>query len=299
MFDIKRPRRCATTPGPADWLGVDMTGRTCSVEGCPREDIVGYDGLCRKHYGRKRKTGSIELRERPKLACSVETCNARVKGLGLCSSHHGRLLRTGDVQADVPIRKLRELGDSKPCTKCDVVKALDDFAPDSRRRDGRQAHCRECVKAYQKRYRQDDRERYLALKKAEYERSKDARRAYQEANRERLNVWRKSWEASLPPERVEERKPRHRERSAAYRAKNPDLCNERICAWAKANPDKRVDQVNRRRAWKYGNGESEKFTRTEIGERDGWVCGICSDPIDKTLRFPDRQSQSLDHIVPL
>jgi 5-methylcytosine-specific restriction endonuclease McrA len=63
--------------------------------------------------------------------------------------------------------------------------------------------------------------------------------------------------------------------------------------------DKRVNQVNRRRAWKYGNGESEKFTRTEIGERDGWVCRICGDPIDMALRFPDRQSQSLDHIVPL
>ena len=37
----------------------------------------------------------------------------------------------------------------------------------------------------------------------------------------------------------------------------------------------------------------------EIGERDGWICGICDEPIDKTLRFPNQQSPSLDHIKPL
>ena len=35
-----------------------------------------------------------------------------------------------------------------------------------------------------------------------------------------------------------------------------------------------------------------------IFERDGWVCGICSAPVDRVLSWPDRLSASLDHIVP-
>lgn len=193
----------------------------------------------------------------------------------------------------------REAADSKACSTCGTVKPLDDFAPDNRRRDGRQARCRKCHGEYQKRYRQDNRERYLELRQAERERRQDKIRAYGQANRERLREQVKAWEASLSEDRREVRRVKHRAASAAYRQRNPDLCNERIRAWGKANPDKRVDQVNRRRAWKHGNGGAEKFARTEIGERDGWTCGICEQPIDKTLRFPDQQSASLDHIVPL
>lgn len=43
----------------------------------------------------------------------------------------------------------------------------------------------------------------------------------------------------------------------------------------------------------------EKVDRREVFERDGWVCGICSEPIDSTLKFPARMSPSIDHIVPV
>jgi hypothetical protein len=43
----------------------------------------------------------------------------------------------------------------------------------------------------------------------------------------------------------------------------------------------------------------ETFPRMEIFERDGWMCGICHDPIDPSLRHPDRRAASVDHIVPL
>ncbi|WP_432050298.1 HNH endonuclease [Verrucosispora sp. NA02020] len=39
--------------------------------------------------------------------------------------------------------------------------------------------------------------------------------------------------------------------------------------------------------------------RTRVGERDGWCCGICQNPIDPTLRAPHPKSQSLDHVIPL
>lgn len=43
----------------------------------------------------------------------------------------------------------------------------------------------------------------------------------------------------------------------------------------------------------------EPFTSIEIFERDGWHCGICDEPVDRELRYPDPMSASLDHIVPL
>lgn len=39
--------------------------------------------------------------------------------------------------------------------------------------------------------------------------------------------------------------------------------------------------------------------RLAIYERDGWRCGICSDPVDPDAKWPDRMSASLDHVVPV
>lgn len=53
-----------------------------------------------------------------------------------------------------------------------------------------------------------------------------------------------------------------------------------------------------REARKRGNGY-ERFTRAEIAARDRWTCGLCREPIDRSLEHPDPRSLSLDHIVPL
>jgi 5-methylcytosine-specific restriction endonuclease McrA len=47
------------------------------------------------------------------------------------------------------------------------------------------------------------------------------------------------------------------------------------------------------------NGPVEPYTTEEIGERDGWICGVCRDPIDPTLEHPHPLSPSKDHIVPI
>jgi 5-methylcytosine-specific restriction endonuclease McrA len=43
----------------------------------------------------------------------------------------------------------------------------------------------------------------------------------------------------------------------------------------------------------------ESFGRKEIFERDGWICGICADPIDPDLKLPNTMSASVDHIIPI
>ena len=55
---------------------------------------------------------------------------------------------------------------------------------------------------------------------------------------------------------------------------------------------------HRSRAAYYG-GEFQKVDRLEVFERDGWLCGICCKPVDRTLLYPDRRSASLDHVIPL
>lgn len=43
----------------------------------------------------------------------------------------------------------------------------------------------------------------------------------------------------------------------------------------------------------------ERFDPQEIYERDGWVCQLCKQPVDRELEWPDPLYPSLDHVVPL
>ena len=54
----------------------------------------------------------------------------------------------------------------------------------------------------------------------------------------------------------------------------------------------------KRRALKLRN-HHERYTDIEIFERDGWLCGICGQKINKRLKYPNPRSKSIDHIVPL
>jgi hypothetical protein len=46
-------------------------------------------------------------------------------------------------------------------------------------------------------------------------------------------------------------------------------------------------------------GRTERINRFEIFERDGWICGLCDGPVDKTVKWPDPMSASLDHVIPI
>lgn len=58
------------------------------------------------------------------------------------------------------------------------------------------------------------------------------------------------------------------------------------------------DNCHRTRARK-GGGSYEPVRPQEVFARDGWICGICSESVDPSVKWPDRRSASLDHIVPL
>jgi 5-methylcytosine-specific restriction endonuclease McrA len=55
---------------------------------------------------------------------------------------------------------------------------------------------------------------------------------------------------------------------------------------------------NKRRAVK-ASVTIEDFQAVDVFIRDGWVCGICDDQVDRSLRWPHPMSASLDHVIPL
>lgn len=57
------------------------------------------------------------------------------------------------------------------------------------------------------------------------------------------------------------------------------------------NYHRRLDQIH---ATKTGT-----INKLEVFERDGWICGICAEPVDPDREYPDRMSASMDHVVPL
>lgn len=54
-----------------------------------------------------------------------------------------------------------------------------------------------------------------------------------------------------------------------------------------------------RRRMKLAQATVEVFDPAEVFARDGWICQLCNEPVDKNLEFPDSRSRSLDHIVPV
>jgi 5-methylcytosine-specific restriction endonuclease McrA len=45
--------------------------------------------------------------------------------------------------------------------------------------------------------------------------------------------------------------------------------------------------------------KGEPFAPRDVYERDQWTCGLCREPVDPLLPWPDPMSASVDHIVPL
>ena len=62
--------------------------------------------------------------------------------------------------------------------------------------------------------------------------------------------------------------------------------------------DRRRANYHKRRALKR-KLPADDILPVGVYERDGWVCGICGDSVDKSLKWPDPMSPSLDHIQPL
>lgn len=62
--------------------------------------------------------------------------------------------------------------------------------------------------------------------------------------------------------------------------------------------DRRRANYHKRRAFKM-LAPSEEVIPSIVYDRDSWICGLCSLPVDSSLSYPDPMSASLDHVLPL
>lgn len=88
---------------------------------------------------------------------------------------------------------------------------------------------------------------------------------------------------------------------------NPNARPRQFCSRACAHEANRVYENSkatkragrhRRRARKYA-APYETFSDREIFDRDEWICGICHEPVDPVIKYPNPKSKSLDHKIPL
>ena len=171
---------------------------------------------------------------------------------------------------------------TKVCTKCGEDKPLTDFNKKSAAPDGLTPHCKSCAKAYY----EVNREKLVAQKKAYNEANREKRnaasRAYREANREKVSAWKKAYR--------EANREKINAANKAYHAERYSNDPEYRAQYAAAAI---------RRSRLLASAVQEPYTREEIFERDNWTCALCEDPIDPELKWPESESASIDHIVPI
>lgn len=91
----------------------------------------------------------------------------------------------------------------KTCTKCHQEKVLDDFNKQAAGRLGRTSACRDCDRARQAKWRQENPEATRAAKKRWNEQNPDYAKNYREENAERMLELKREWRKKNP-ERVAE-----------------------------------------------------------------------------------------------
>ena len=91
--------------------------------------------------------------------------------------------------------------------------------------------------------------------------------------------------------------------------KGRGMCSMHYRRWERANgkaqPPSDAWSPRRRAQWKKRHAEKRGAPRGEIiypesiYRRDGWICRVCGEPVDRTLEWPHVMSASLDHRVPI
>lgn len=233
------------------------------------------------------------------LSCSAPDCDkpVHVKMRMLCQAHYNRFMAYGDLNVDQRV---------KPCPSCGRV---------AERRSARgplpkycSSDCRHATN-----YRK-------YLESGKYEAGLAAKR---EANQAKpLN--RRTCVTCGGQFQSKQSAPRFCSQRCCNRfldANNPLRCIEAGCDrgvrakglcsmhWRRkaraegreANPEwdeRRKANYQQRRAQKL-NLPADNIRPADVYERDEWVCGICSAPVDRNMSWPDPMSPSLDHVLPL
>lgn len=182
----------------------------------------------------------------------------------------------------------------RKCSACGETKPLEHFNRRSSAKDGRQSRCRSCEARASQDWRRANADRVVANNRRWRQENPGtadtATRRWRQENEERYKAAKALWQ--------ERNRDRRLERARQDRAANPDKYRSALAAWKVANPERVREYQRKRRAAGYG-GALGKVDAEIAWLRDGGACGLCGLPIDHALSWPDPESASLDHILPL
>ena len=196
------------------------------------------------------------------IACSADGCEQPIQRRDWCNKHYRRILKNGPL----PPRA----GTCGDCGDRFEAPGTGPIAP----------RCRTCVPKYISEYhRKKNAEEYVPV--IQFRTCVDCGLEYQAPGRDTNSL-------RCRPCRVVE----------IRRWKNQ---------WEKDNPEKVMTDAKRlrlkankhRRRVIEKNSRSDNFLAPEIYERDNWECQVCGISIDPRVKFPSRDSASLDHIIPI
>ncbi len=134
------------------------------------------------------------------------------------------------------------------------------------------------------------RARERAIYAADPEKFRAKRRRYFHANKAKERKAIMAWRAKNPDY--------FRDYMARYRAENLEQIKAKERQYAAKFPEKIRAKSRKRRAMALRNGY-EPYREAEIFARDGWICQLCRTAVDPALRWPHRDSASIDHIIPI
>ena len=124
-------------------------------------------------------------------------------------------------------------------------------------------------------------------------------RVYAEANKaavsRRAKAYREKHRAHLAAKdrvRYAGNRARRNAMNREWRRAHPESRALHVRTWKNSHPEKNREYKHRREARLRGAVQIERFTKTEIYERDRWICGICRCPVL-------RGEESIDHVVPV
>lgn len=189
-------------------------------------------------------------------------------------------------------RYLRRQNGEKWCGKCQCWKPFSDFNKDKFKSDGLTSNCKEHYNDISRQWRKDnperERENHLRYIKANPNKAKEAAQRWRskESNREKSRLYARQWTKNNPGYQSD------------WYERNKNERRKSIRRWRENNPDKITIYKHRYRAKKQDNGH-EPYDPKYIYDRDNWICRICNKPVDKELKYPNRMSKSIDHIIPV
>lgn len=172
---------------------------------------------------------------------------------------------------------------TKTCSKCGETKPLAEFNRRTGAKDGLHSNCKACTRKRDTEYRERLRRKNIG----------GSSEVVREQRCYMCDTVRPATDFRPDPYRKSGLRSRCRDCDRTFNCK--------YNAARSLDPEYRAYRrtIERRRDRTLAKAKSTPYDRVSIFERDGWVCQLCGEPVDREACWPDPGCATIDHIVPL